>query len=73
MPTVATESVLLICIINAKEERGVAVVDIPNTFIQTRIENEKYMDIIKIHRILVDRLLYIDPDVYGTYVNTDMK
>jgi hypothetical protein len=34
-PTVATESVLLSCIIDAEEERDVAVVDIPNAFVQT--------------------------------------
>jgi hypothetical protein len=32
-PTVATESVLLSCIINAEGERDVVVVDIPNVFI----------------------------------------
>jgi hypothetical protein len=47
-PTVTTESVLLSCIINAKEERGVAVVDIPNVFVQTCVENEEYMAFIKI-------------------------
>jgi hypothetical protein len=35
LPTVATEAVLLSCIINAKEERDVAVINIPNAFIQT--------------------------------------
>jgi hypothetical protein len=41
-PTVATESVLLLsCIIDAEEERDVAVIDIPNAFIQTRVEDEK--------------------------------
>jgi hypothetical protein len=34
-PTVATEAVLLSCIINAEEGRDVAVIDIPNAFIQT--------------------------------------
>jgi hypothetical protein len=34
-PTVATEAVLLSCIIDAKEGRDVAVIDIPNAFIQT--------------------------------------
>jgi hypothetical protein len=34
-PTVATEAVLLTCIIDADEERDVAVIDIPNAFIQT--------------------------------------
>ena len=36
-PTVSTEAVLLSCIIDAEEERGVAVIDIPNVFIQTRV------------------------------------
>jgi hypothetical protein len=47
-PTVATESVLLSFIIDAEEHRDVAVVDIPNAFVQTRMENEKDMAFIKI-------------------------
>jgi hypothetical protein len=35
LPTIATEAMLLSCITNAKEERDVAVIDIPNAFIQT--------------------------------------
>jgi hypothetical protein len=31
-PTVATESVILSCIIDAEEHRDVAIVDIPNAF-----------------------------------------
>jgi hypothetical protein len=53
--------VLLTCIIDAEERRDVAVVDIPNAFIQTRIEDEKDMAIIKIRGILVDMLLDIAP------------
>jgi hypothetical protein len=34
-PTIATEAVLLSCIIDAKEGRDVAVINIPNAFIQT--------------------------------------
>jgi hypothetical protein len=45
---VATESVLVSCIIDAEEERDVAVVDILNAFVQTRVENEKDMAFIKI-------------------------
>jgi hypothetical protein len=33
LPTVATEAVLLSCIIDAKEERDITVVDIPNAFV----------------------------------------
>jgi hypothetical protein len=72
-PTVATEAVLLSCIIDAKEARDVAVIDIPNAFIQTRVEDEGDMAIIKIHGVLVDILVTIAPDVYKSYVTTDKK
>jgi hypothetical protein len=72
-PTVATESVLVSCIIDAEEERYVAVVDIPDAFVQTRVENEKDMAFIKIRGILVDILVEISPDVYKSYVSKDNK
>jgi hypothetical protein len=40
-PTVATESVLLSCIIDAEEHWDVALVDIQNAFVETRVENKK--------------------------------
>jgi hypothetical protein len=72
-PTVATESVLLSCIINAEEERGVVVVDIPNAFVQTRVEYEKDMAFINIRGILVDILVEISPDVYKSYISKDKE
>lgn len=72
-PTVSTEAVLLTCIIDAEEGRDVAVVDIPNAFVQTRVTDEKDMAIIKIRGILVDILVEIAPKVYGPYVTTDKK
>jgi hypothetical protein len=72
-PTVTTEAVLLTCIIDADKGRDVAVIDIPNAFIQTRVEDEKDMAIIKIRGILVDMLLNIASDVYKPYVTTDKK
>ena len=72
-PTVATESVLLSCIIDAQEGRDVAVVDIPNAFIQTRIEQEKDMAIIKIRGVLVDILVEIAPEVYKPFAYKDKK
>jgi hypothetical protein len=59
--------VLLSCIIDTEEERYVSVVDIPNTFVQTRVENEKDMAFIKIRDILVNILVEIAPDVYKSY------
>jgi hypothetical protein len=72
-PTVATESLLLLCIIDAEEERDVAVVDIPDAFVQTQVENEKYMAFIKIRGILVDILVEIAPEAYKSYVSKDNK
>jgi hypothetical protein len=72
-PTIATEYVLLSCIIGAEEERDVAVVDIPNAFVQTHVEKENYMVFIKIRGILVDILVGIAPDVYKSYVSKDKK
>ena len=72
-PTVATESVLLTCVIDAQEGRDVAVIDIPNAFIQTRVTNEKDMVIIKVRGVLVDMLVKLAPDIYGPYVRKDKK
>jgi hypothetical protein len=52
---------------------SVAVVDIPNVFVQTRVENEKDMDFIKICGVLVDILVEIAPDMYKSYVSRDKK
>ena len=54
---VATKALLLSCIIDAEEERDVAVIDIPNAFIQTRVEDEKDIAFIKIHGVVVDILV----------------
>ena len=49
------------------------MIDIPNAFIQTRVEDEKEMAIIKIRGILVDILVDLAPDVYREFVTTDKK
>jgi hypothetical protein len=72
-PTVATESVLLFCIIDTEEHRDVAAVDIPNAFVQTRVENEKDMAFIKIRGILVESLVEIAPEAYNPYVPQNKK
>ena len=40
-PTVFSEAVMLTCIIDANENREVAIVDISNAFVQTVVEDEK--------------------------------
>jgi hypothetical protein len=51
----------LTCVLDAKEERDIAVIDIPNAFIQTRVEDERDMAIIKIRGTLIDILVDIAP------------
>ena len=72
-PTVATEAVLLSCIIDAEEEMDVTVIDILNAFIQTRVEDEKDMVFIKICGVLVDIVVKIAPDMYKWHIKTDKK
>ena len=72
-PTVSTEAVIFYCIINEKYERDVAIIDIPNAFIQTRVKNENKIAVIKIRGVLVDLILYIDSEFYGTLVTTEKK
>ena len=72
-PTVATESVLLTSIVDAAETRDVAIIDIPNAFIQTRVENKKDRVIIRIRGVLVEWVAKTDPEVYSKYVTVDKK
>jgi hypothetical protein len=72
-PIVSKEAVLLSFIIGDQEGHDIAVVDIPNAFVQTRVENEKYMAFIKICVVLVDILVEIAPDMYNSYVSRDKK
>jgi hypothetical protein len=39
--TVSSEAVMLRCIINANKNRDVAIVDIPNAFVQMVVEDKK--------------------------------
>jgi hypothetical protein len=64
---------MLTCVIDADENRDVAIVDIPNAFIQTVVEDEKDRAFIQIRGPLVDILVSIGPDVYGAYVTIGKK
>ncbi len=64
---------MLMCVIDATKKRDVAVVDIPNAFIQTVVKDEKDRAFICIRGPLVDILGSIAPDVYGPYVPVGKK
>ncbi len=72
-PTVATESVILTSIVDADERRDVAILDIPNAFIQTFVEDKTKRVIVRIRGMLVDILAKIAPEIYGPYVTVDKK
>ena len=49
------------------------MVNIPNAFIQTRMEDEKDMAFIKIWGVLVDILVDIAPEICKPYAHKDKK
>ncbi len=72
-PTVSTEAVLLTSTVDAREGRDIAVVDIPNAFIQTRVDDTKDCVIIWITEVIVDWLVKVVPKVYASFVATNSK
>ena len=72
-PTVSTQAVLLTSIVDAHERQDVAVIDIPNAFIQTRVDNPKDRVIIRMRGVVVDWLVKAAPEVYRPFVTNDKK
>jgi len=73
--TVSAEAVMLTCAIEAQESRDVAVLDIPNAFVQTVMsdEDKEHCVIVCIRGPLVGILVSLAPEVYGPYVTTNKK
>jgi hypothetical protein len=72
--TAALESIMLTAIVDVKEDRDLMSCDIPNASLQTKLPdaecpNEKV--IMKITGVLVDLLVIISPETYGSYVVMD--
>ena len=63
-PTVAIESVFLTCVIDAKEKRDVATIDIPGAFMQVDMDELVHMEL---RGEMVDLLVKIDPKLYHKY------
>jgi hypothetical protein len=72
-PTVSTKSVLLTSIIDAHEGRDVAVIDIPNAFIQTRVQDAKDRVIIRVTGVTAEWLVKAAPKVYAAYVSVNKR
>ena len=63
-PTAATEAVILTSLIEAKEERKVITLDIPNAFIQTYLEDKNERIILVLRDVTVELLIAVAPEVY---------
>ena len=69
-PTAMTESIIITGVIDAKQRRDIMTADIPNAFVQTRIDEKEVGEriIMKIRGPLVDMLLELSPETYQGYV-----
>jgi hypothetical protein len=61
---VSLEAFFLTCVVDVNKNRGVAIMDIPNAFVQTIVKDEKNKVLICIRGPLVDILVSIVPNVY---------
>ena len=66
-PTASTEAVFLTTVIDALENREVAVLDVPGAFMQADIDELVY---VRFTGEMVDKLLHMDYDMYKDYVVT---
>ena len=67
-PTVSIESVMLSCVIDAKERRDVATVDLPGAFMQADMEDTVHM---KLEGKMAELLVKCDPKLYREYVQME--
>jgi hypothetical protein len=67
-PTVRTESLMLSCVIDAKERRKVMTCDIPGAFMQVDVD-----DVVHVRLVgpLAELLTKVDPDLYTKYMTTE--
>ena len=70
-PTASLESVLITSMIDALENQYVAILDIPNTFVQTKLEEELDKAIVCLRGRLAELLIKINPETYGKYASKD--
>ena len=67
-PTVTTEALLTTAVIDAKQNREIITLDIPNVFVQTPVPKSEEKVIMRITGLLVDYLVNLFPTKYKNYV-----
>ena len=66
-PTVSIEALMLSCVIDAKEGRDTATVDIPGAFMQADMDELVHM---RLEGTMAELLVRLDPKLYRKYVQT---
>jgi len=64
-PTVRTESLLLSCVIDAKEKRDVATCDVPGAFMQVDVDEIVH---VRLEGVMAEMLAKVDPKLYKKYL-----
>ena len=64
---------LLTSTIDAAEERDVAVIDILNAFIHTRIKNDEDKVVLRLRGKLADLLIKMAPEIYRKHITINRK
>ena len=67
-PTISTEAVFLTAVVDAWENRKVAVLDVPGAFIQVDMDEVVH---VRFHGEMVDKLLEIDHELYSSYITEE--
>ena len=67
-PTISTEAVFLTALVDAWENRKVAVLNVPGAFMQVDMDELVH---VKFRGEMVDKLLEIDPELYSSYVSEE--
>jgi hypothetical protein len=68
LPTVATESLILSCVVDAIEGRDVATCDIPGAFMQSDMKGKVIM---KLEGVMAEVIIKIDTKLYSKYVKKE--
>ena len=64
---------MITSVIDAHKNWDVAIVDILNAFVQTKLEQEFDKAIFFLRGRLAELLVQIDPETYGEYITKDKK
>jgi hypothetical protein len=68
LPTVATEALILPCVVDASEGRDVATCDIPGAFMQSNMKGKVVM---KLEGAMAEVIVKMDPKQYTKYVKKE--